>query len=97
MPREIYERYLEIDRAWKASLSTSPSTASSHITKVLLHARVPDDLISWLHEVGAETGHNRSEVLTACLQAARDDAGTREMVIKTLRGPTPTRDDPSDR
>lgn len=97
MPREIYERYLEIDRAWPASLSTSLGTASSHITTLPIHARVPDDLISWLHELGAETGHNRSDVLTACLQAVRDDAGTREMVIKALRGPTPTRGDPSDR
>ena len=91
MPREIYERYLEVDRAWPASLSAAPDTVSNHTTKLPLHARVPDDLISWLHELGAETGHNRSDVLTACLQVVRDDEGMREIVAKALRAPTPTR------
>ena len=45
MPRDIYERYVEVDRAWPASLRSTEATASNHVTRLPLHVRVPDELI----------------------------------------------------
>lgn len=89
MPREVYQKYVQVDRSWPAALSSSEEEPSSHVTRLPLHARVPDELISWLQELSAETGRNRSDVLTACLETIRDDDSLRESVAKTLRDPTP--------
>lgn len=89
MPREIYDRYVEVDRAWPASLASIEEAASRHVTRLPLHVRVPDEIIGWLQEFGAETGHNRSDVLTACLEIIRKDDSLREAVVKMLRDLTP--------
>ena len=93
MPREVYQKYVEVDRSWPATLVSSEEDPSSHVTRLPLHARVPDDLISWLQELGAETGRNRSDVLTICLETIRDDESLRESVAKMLRDPTPDSSD----
>jgi hypothetical protein len=87
MPREIYQQYVEVDRAWPASLYRSEEEASSHIARLPLHARVPDELISWLQELGAQTGCNRSDVVTSCLEIIRSDASLRDAVITALGDP----------
>jgi hypothetical protein len=85
MPREIYQRYVEVDRAWPATLYRSEEEASSRIARLPLHARVPDDLISWLQELGAQTGCNRSDVLTCCLEIIRTDENLRGAVVSALK------------
>jgi uncharacterized Zn finger protein len=90
MPREIYDRYLEVDRAWPATLSHLDDDTSSHVARLPLHARLPDELISWLQELGAETERNRSDVLATCLETIRGDATLRESVAAALRSGTPT-------
>ena len=89
MPREIYQRYVEVDRAWPASLSSRDGTSSNHITRIALHTRLPDELVTWLQELGAETGRNRSDVVTACLEAVQGDESLRDAVAKTLSDPRP--------
>ena len=91
MPREIYDRYLEVDRAWPATLPHLEDDASNHVSRLPLHARLPDELISWLQELGAETERNRSDVLATCLETIRNDATLREVVATSLRSGAPTR------
>ncbi len=93
MPREVYDRYLEVDRAWPASLTPTKEDPSSHVPRLPLHVRVPDDVFAWLQELGAETGRNRPDVLTACLESIRDDPQLRKSVIEALRAATPDGDD----
>ena len=89
MPREIYDRYLEVDRCWPATLPLSDDDATNHVARLPLHARIPDELISWLQELGAETGRNRSDVLTTCLETIRGDSELREGVAALLRNGSP--------
>ena len=87
MPRDVYQRYVEVDHAWPASLSSAEDGSSHHVTRLPLHTRVPDELISWLQELGAETGRNRADVVTACLKAVQGDRSLRDAVVKALSDP----------
>jgi hypothetical protein len=91
MPREIYDRYLEVDRAWPATLAHPDDDTSNHVARLPLHARLPDELIHWLQELGADTERNRSDVLATCLETIRDDAALREAVVTALRNGAATR------
>jgi hypothetical protein len=91
MPRDVYERYLGVDRCWPVATSPADEDASSHVARLPLHARVSDELISWLQEFGAETERNRSDVLTVCLELIRDDPELRESVAALLRAGAPAR------
>lgn len=92
MPAEIYSRYLEVDRAWPAvpvppeeRADGGPEDAARSRPPVgpavELTVELPEELVSWLAELGDETGCNRSEVVSECLQTLRWD----ERLVSTLR------------
>jgi hypothetical protein len=92
MPDEIYSRYLEVDRAWPAV----PFPREEHADgdpedgarprppvgpAVELNVELPEELVSWLAELGDASGRNRSEVLSECLQTLRWN----ERLVATLQ------------
>jgi hypothetical protein len=92
IPAEIYSRYLEVDRAWPAvpfppqeRADEGPEEAARPRPPVgpavELTVELPEELVCWLAELGDESGCNRSEVLSECLQTLRWD----ERLASTLR------------
>lgn len=90
MPRELYQRYLEVDKAWPVknagaadaearSLSTSPLGP-----RLLVNTRVPEELLEWLVALGVDTGRTRSDVLTECLSAIRREPELEEKIRRAL-------------
>lgn len=82
MPDAVYERYLEVDRAWpvipqevEPSAGVAPGEASQPPVgpPVALQVELPEELVSWIAELGDQSGCGRSEVLTECLQTLRSD------------------------
>ncbi len=84
MPAEIYSRYLEVDRAWPAVPFPQQEQAAGGQEDgarprpplgpaVELTVELPEELVSWLAELGDESGCNRSEVLSECLETLRGD------------------------
>ena len=80
MPADIYDRYLEVDRAWPA-VPPPPSSSAGGAQRetpsapvgppIELTAELPEELVSWIAELGDRSGCNRSEVLSECLQTLR--------------------------
>jgi hypothetical protein len=92
MPRELYERYLEVDRAWPVQTDVGPAGGESAPSgrlgpRLLVNARIPDQLLEWLVVVGAETGRSRSDVLTECLNAIRSDPELEGQLRRALAPP----------
>jgi len=90
MPPNVYARYLEIDRAWPTTPGGSEDPGGGERTRALgprtlVTARLPDQVLGWLLEFGARVGRNRSDVLTACVLAIREDPALEERVVARLR------------
>lgn len=95
MPVEIYERYLEVDRAWPA-VPVPPQPAADGGLEHEIRPRpplgaptpvtveLPEELVSWLAELGDRSGRNRSEVLSECLQTLRSNEQLAAAVQKQL-------------
>lgn len=87
MPRDVYQRYLEVDKAWPVQ-TEAPASENRPLTeaalgpRLLINTRVPEELLDWLITLGAETGRSRSDVLSECLAAIRRD---RELEAKIRR------------
>jgi hypothetical protein len=100
MPREVYARYLAVDRGWPA-IATPPQRDSSTMNpgshtsasgsatrlgpRTLVSARLPESLHEWLRELSVASGANRSEVLTACLLLIRNDPAIHSKLLDRLR------------
>jgi hypothetical protein len=90
MPRELYQRYLEVDRAWPVKnpgaveaeargLATSPLGP-----RLLVNTRIPEELLEWVVKLGIDTGRTRSDVLTECLAIIRRQPGLESQVRSAL-------------
>jgi hypothetical protein len=90
MPRPIYQRYLEVDKAWPVKNSGAaeaevPSAATSPLGPRLEFAtRVPEELLEWLVTLAVDTGRTRSDVLAECLSAIRREPGLEEKLRRSL-------------
>ena len=89
MPRDVYQRYLEVDRSWPLSTQASPVRGDAAVQaqgpRLLVHARLPEECLEWLAALGGETGRSRSEVLTECLYALRSEPGLEDKLRRVLR------------
>ena len=90
MPRDVYQRYLEVDRSWplRSNLSSSAVDGPKERQgpRLLVNARVPEELLEWLVTLGGETGRSRSDVLTESLKILRAESGLEDKLRRALRG-----------
>jgi hypothetical protein len=89
MPRDVYQRYLEVDRSWPLRLQSSSSGGDAPTggqgPRLLVNARVPEEFLEWLVALGGETGRSRSDVLTECLNMLRSEPGLEGKLRRALR------------
>lgn len=92
MPREVYDRYLAVDRSWPAQAPIgdrerpgSSGDPNSLGPKMLVSTRLPAVVLDWLHSVAQHTGTSRSQVLTECVRIVRSTPEVERALVKSLR------------
>jgi hypothetical protein len=98
MPADVYERYLEVDRAWPV-VPPSPDSSADRAADgagsapvgppTQVTAELPEELVSWIAELGDSSGCNRSEVLTECLQTLRGSPRMEDELVRRLAARRP--------
>jgi hypothetical protein len=78
MPKEIYQRYLDVDRHWPVAVDGAPRLGRT------LEIRLPADAQSWLEELTTSADRSLSAVVASCLEAVREDAALEARVRETL-------------
>lgn len=91
MPRDVYQRYVEIDRRWPATPTSAPRQPAHRGESVdlgprtAIHMKLPEVLIDWLGDIAASYSANRSDVVTACLRVVRENPAVDAAVREQLR------------
>jgi hypothetical protein len=91
MPKDVYERYLQVDRGWPAvapprvANREAESDARAELDlgpDTPFQAKLPQRLYDWLTEICQTTGANRSNVLQACVLVIRENPAIERAVIE---------------
>jgi hypothetical protein len=80
MPRDVYQRYLDVDRHWP--ITVDPSGAERGRRTLLVRLLAPEE--AWIQDLAVSTDRSTSAVLTACIDAVRDDNEIEQQVRARL-------------
>lgn len=101
MPREVYDRYLEIDRLWPVAptggLEAEPEADASAESRATLNLRLPTEDERFIRRLGTEVDRSASAVVAACLRIVRGDPTLGATVRAALRAGQSDDGDESDR